>query len=45
VKWLGVFLGLLIVVPLVAQEEAILDWDISAIFYAPPPAVEGKKKR
>ena len=39
-KWLGVFLGLLIVVPLVAQEEAILDWDISAIFYAPPPAVE-----
>ena len=31
------FLGLIIIMPLSAQEGGILDWDLDTIFYMPPP--------
>ncbi|MCL2380371.1 MAG: hypothetical protein FWC64_02120 [Treponema sp.] len=36
-RLLSILLGLALVVPLAAQEEGGLDWDIAGIFYTPPP--------
>jgi len=37
VKFFLVFIGLIVILPLAAQEDSSLDWDISSVFSTPPP--------